>query len=137
MSFLVFKLQQDIFIFLSVYFFSCFEFHVYLCSKKCLCFYLFFSDVFLLFFYSTNIANSIKRCFARNVLVFTSFLLLCFFSPFEFHEYLKLLRFQQVSCPESEVRHLSTTFQPFAKFRSSYFQYNNICISIVSLFTCS
>ena len=77
--FLVCKLQQDIFIFLSAYFFSCFEFHVYLCSKKCLCFYLFFSDVFLLFFYSTNIANSIKRCFARNVLVFTSFLSLCFF----------------------------------------------------------
>ena len=49
---------------------------------------------------------------ARYLFAFTSLLSLCFFASFEFHEYLKLLRFQQVSCPESEVRHLSTTFQP-------------------------
>ena len=49
--FLVCKLQQDIFIFLSVYFFSCFELHVivYFCSKKRLCFYLVFNMFLLLF----------------------------------------------------------------------------------------
>ena len=44
--------------------------------------------------------------------------LLCF-SSFEFHEYLKLLRFQQVSCPESEVgffHKLYKTFSPFTNF---------------------
>ena len=86
-------LQQEMSLFLPVFFSTCF--------------------FFFFFFNSTNIANSTKRCFERNVLVcvYLIFIIL-FFSSFEFHEYLKLLRFQQVSCPESEVRHLSTTFQP-------------------------
>ena len=46
-------------------------------------------------------------------------LFLSCFSSFEFHEYLKLLRFQQVSCPESEVgffHKLYKTFSPFTNF---------------------
>ena len=50
-------------------------------------------------------------------------ILACFypvFSPFEFHEYLKLLRFQQVSCPESEVGALPQTLHNFLTFYKLY-----------------
>ena len=44
----------------------------------------------------------------------------CVFSSFEFHEYLKLLRFQQVSCPESEVGFFHNTLQNFLTFHKLY-----------------
>ena len=129
--FLVCKLQQDIFIFLSVYFFSCFEFHVivYFCSKKRLCFYLFFLTCSFFFLFNKYCQRHQKMLCKKCACIYLIFIIV-FFSSFEFHEYLKLLRFQQVSCPESEVRHLSTTFQPFASLCICIF--NNVVLVFLS-----
>ena len=53
------------------------------------------------YFGNFNTCSVATHCFQMKKK--PNILFLSCFSSFEFHEYLKLLRFQQVSCPESEV----------------------------------